>query len=105
MTQVASRDFFVPFNEISLVWRSDGECPPSRVSELSRTGAFVWTSSLVPVGTVLGLRLAIPGREICLQAVVRSVSPGRGIGIEFESMADDDRARLYTLVQQMELMQ
>jgi c-di-GMP-binding flagellar brake protein YcgR len=92
-----------PVTEVNVFWRSDGEFAPSRVSELSRTGAFIKTSHPAAVATVLEVRLDAPDHEICAQAVVRRVVPGQGMAVEFESVAEGDRARLDALVHQIEM--
>lgn len=102
MTRLASSSF-APLQDIDVSWRSNGEYFPSQISGLSQTSAFVKTPRPEPVGTILDLRLNVPGRAICAQAVVRRVVPGRGMAVEFESMSDGDRASLYLLVvQQLE---
>jgi hypothetical protein len=98
MTQLAPPDSSAPLGEINAFWRSDGSYRPSRISELSQTSAFIKTTQPEPVETLLQLRMDVPGREIYAHAVVRRVVPGEGMGVEFESMADDDRARLYLFV-------
>ena len=99
MTQFASLDSSAPQSELGVSWRSDGEYSPSHVREISRTGAFIMTPRPAPLGTILDLRLDVPGREmICAQAVVRRVVPGEGMAVEFECMSGDARARLELLV-------
>jgi hypothetical protein len=92
-----------PLTEINVFWRSGGEFAPSRISELSRTGAFIKTSEPAAIGTAVDVRIDAPDREICAQAVVRRLVPGKGMAVEFESVAAEDRARLDALVQQIEL--
>jgi hypothetical protein len=102
MTQFNSSGL-APFNEINVFWRSDGEFSPSRISELSRKGAFIQTPDPAPVGTSLDVRVDAPGREICAQAVVRRVASGQGMAVEFELITEDDRDRLHALVREIEV--
>ena len=104
MTQVASSGL-LPLDELNVFWRSDGEFAPSLISDLSHTGAFIKTSNPAVVGAVLQVRLDAPRREICAEAVVRRVEPGQGMAVEFESMTEDDRARLHAWIRQLETAQ
>ena len=88
--------------EIGAFWRSDGEFVPSRVTDLSRSGAFIKTPKPAILGATVHLRLDTPGREICAQAIVRRVVPGQGMAVEFESVGDEDRVRLDAMVRRIE---
>ena len=57
-----------------------------RVQDFSVSGALLVTEEAIPVGTRLELLLSVPEGEIRALAVVRSCTPGRGIGVEFVSM-------------------
>src|SRR5580692_633022 len=102
MTQLTSSGL-LPVDKINVFWRSDGEFAPSRVSELSRKGAFIQTPEPAPVGASLDVRLDAPGREICAQAVVRRVAPGKGMAVEFDLITEDDQERLEALVKEIEV--
>jgi hypothetical protein len=91
-----------PVREIKISYRTDGDYSASRASDLSATGAFINTADPLPSGTMIGIRLEAPGREISAQAVVRRVIPGEGMGVEFQSMPADDRARLEAMLRQAE---
>jgi len=91
--------------EIDVFWRSDGEFAPSQVTDLSRAGAFVKTTKPAILGATVHLRLDAPGREICVQAVVRRVVPGQGMAVEFEIISDEDRVRLDDMVRRIEAAQ
>jgi hypothetical protein len=68
-----------------------------RVQDFSVSGALLVTEEPIPVGTRLELLFSVPEGEIRVLAVVRSFTPGRGIGVEFvgmESIAFDLILRL-----------
>lgn len=102
MTKLVSTNS-ATLTEIEVLWRSGGEFAPSRVSELSRTGAFIQTSQPAEMGAGLDLRLDVPGHEISAQAVVRRVVPGQGMAVEFEFVSEEDRALLEALVHRIEM--
>jgi len=57
-----------------------------RVQDFSVSGALLVTEEAIPVGTRLDLLFSVPEGEIRALAVVRSFTPGRGIGVEFVGM-------------------
>jgi len=57
-----------------------------RVQDVSTSGALIVTEESVPVSTRLELLFSVPEGEIRLLGVVRSFTPGRGIGVEFVDM-------------------
>jgi hypothetical protein len=79
-------------------WRSDGEYLLSIISDLSLGGVFIHTPKPAPVGTALSLLLDVPSSAIQASAIVRRSVLGQGMGVEFESMASDDQARLASLL-------
>jgi PilZ domain len=57
-----------------------------RVQDFSISGALLVTEEAIPVGSRLDLLFSVPEGEIRVLAVVRSFTPGRGIGVEFVGM-------------------
>ena len=57
-----------------------------RVQDFSASGALLVTEESIPVGARLDLLFSVPEGEIRVLAVVRSSTPGRGIGVEFVGM-------------------
>ena len=57
-----------------------------RIQDFSVSGALLVTEEAIPVGTRLDLLFSLPEGEIRVLAVVRSFTPGRGIGVEFVGM-------------------
>jgi hypothetical protein len=65
-----------------------------RVQDFSVSGALLETGETIPVGTRLELLFSVPEGEIRVLAVVRSFTPGRGIGVEFVGM----KSRAFDLI-------
>jgi len=62
-----------------------------RISDLSRTGAFIDTLLSVRVGTVLPLRFQLQELEINVMAEVRHCVPYIGIGVQFLDLGADEQ--------------
>jgi PilZ domain-containing protein len=73
----------------------------SRVQTLNSGGLSVSASITRPVGTSLMLVFEVPGGMVQAQAVVRNVSPGREMGLEFTSMGPQARALLDDLLKRL----
>lgn len=50
------------------------------------SGALLVTEEAIPLGSRLDLLFSVPEGEIHVLAVVRSFTPGRGVGVEFVAM-------------------
>jgi hypothetical protein len=62
-----------------------------RISDLSRTGAFIDTMSYVRVGSILPLKFKLRGAYIAVAAEVRHCVPQIGIGVRFLDLSAEDR--------------
>ena len=71
----------------------------SLLSDLSVSGLYVLTPSPAPVGETLALMFESPGKAIKARGTVRRSDPGRGMGVEFVEMSEDDRRRVVSLLQ------
>lgn len=83
---------------MTAAWYGGGIQQVSRVKTLNSGGLCVSASITRPVGTSLILVFEVPGGVVQAQALVRSVSPGREMGLEFTSMGQQARALLEDLL-------
>jgi hypothetical protein len=81
-----------------VAWEGSGHRFVSRVFNLSLGGVFIPTPEPPPVGTVVKLLFETSGRDIRARAIVRRTVPGRGMGLEFNTMGYEDRGRLLHLL-------
>ena len=58
----------------------------SLVEDFSIGGAFIASHEAMAVGSRLDLHFLLPEGQIRVQAIVRNVREGRGMGVEFVSM-------------------
>lgn len=88
-------------NGMTAAWYGGGIQQVSRVQTLSSGGLSLVASITRPVGSSLMLVFEVPGGVVQAQAVVRSVSPGKEMGLEFTSMGSHARALLDDLLKRL----
>jgi len=84
-----------------VAWELGGVRKSSHASVLALGGLFIATPEPPPVGDVINLVLDVPGGEVRARAVVCDSRAGRGMGIQFTSMAPEARARLNLLMERL----
>jgi hypothetical protein len=73
----------------------------SRVSDFNEGGMFIATPAAPPVGTTIKVLMVVQEGEIRAMAVVRNMSPAKGMGIEFVSISAQDKLCLNKLVKRL----
>jgi len=63
----------------------------AHLTDVSPEGAFVETAAEMPIGTILLLRFKIGERRLTIEASVVHCVPGRGLGVRFEKIGDQER--------------
>jgi hypothetical protein len=69
-----------------------------RVSDLNVGGLFIETLAPARAGDTVSVLLSVPEGEIRGHAVVRNVSVGKGMGVQFTAIGAVDSDRLFKLV-------
>lgn len=87
--------------DVYVYWSSAGYDDTSRVRDLSSDGLFVQTRKSKSVGEKTNLHFLVEEGQIRAEAVVRHVTPGRGLGLEFTAVREDDRRRLADLLKRL----
>ena len=62
--------------------------------DISPGGLYMNTQAEIPEGSVLTLRIPLAGRDIVCNGEVVYSNPGRGVGVTFQGLSQEDRARL-----------
>lgn len=62
--------------------------------DISPGGLYMNTKTEMPEGALLTLRLPLGGRDVVCNAEVIYSNPGRGVGVRFVGMTEDDRSFL-----------
>jgi hypothetical protein len=86
---------------MSVAWYGGGDQQVSRVKTLGMGGVFLSGSRVKPLGTNLKLVFQVPGGIVQAEAIVRSVSPGEGMGVEFTEINPQDRVLLERLLKRL----
>ena len=81
-----------------VAWEHSGIRTVSRVSVLAVGGIFIATPKPPPVGDIIRLLFEVPGGDVRGRAMIRSSQQGKGMGVEFTGMGQQDRARLNRLM-------
>ena len=62
--------------------------------DISPGGLYMNTQAEIPEGAVLTLRVPLAGRDLICNGEVVYSNLGRGVGINFQGLSDEDRAYL-----------
>jgi PilZ domain len=84
-----------------VAWETGSKRSVSRLETLSLGGVFIRTPEPPPIGSTLNILLDMQNGDVRARAIVRRVTPSKGMGIEFISMTPEDRARLNKQLQQL----
>jgi len=90
---------------LMVAWQSGTRRAVSSLESIALGGLFVLTRQPAPIRSMVKLLMDLPFGEVRARAVVRRVTPARGMGIEFIAMTQEDRARLNKALQPMLAMQ
>src|ERR1700693_3503896 len=86
---------------VYVCWGSDAYDDTSQVRDLSSGGLFVLTQQTQAVGAKSNLHFLFEEGQIRAEAVVRHVKPGRGLGLKFTAVREEDRQRLAGLMKRL----
>ena len=62
--------------------------------DISPGGLYMNTQAEIPEGAVLTLRVPLEGRDVVCNGEVVYSNPGRGVGVNFQGLSDEDRAHI-----------
>jgi len=86
---------------IWVAWQAGNQQNVSRVRDLNVGGLFIATPTPAALGAVVTVLISVPEGEIRSKAVVRNVTPGEGMGVEFTGIAQQDALRLERLISRL----
>jgi len=88
--------------DIWVCWRCNGRDDVSRVLDISIDGLFIQTPHLkVKEGMSAKLDFLVQEGRIKADAVVRHVKGGRGLGLRFLAVSEEDRQRLKAMLSRL----
>jgi len=82
-------------------WRCGRTEDTSRVRDLSVGGLFIETRKVCPVGETVELHFLVQDGEIRANATVRYVKAESGLGLQFETVRNEDQTRFATMVKRL----
>ncbi len=62
--------------------------------DISPGGLYMNTQADIPEGALLTVRLPLAGRDVVCNAEVVYSNPGRGVGVRFHGLSEEDRAHV-----------
>jgi len=88
-------------NALFVVWKSPSRKNVSPVRVVGLGGMFIHEADPPPPGTLLQLLFETPAGRVRARAAVRSAEVGRGMGVAFIEMRQEERARLANLLKHL----
>ena len=82
-------------------WNSGGHDDIARVHDLSMGGVFIETPKPSEIGTKANLHFLAPDGQIRAEAVVRHAPEGKGLGLKFVAVREEDRVNLSALMMRL----
>ena len=62
--------------------------------DISPGGLYMNTQAEIPEGALLTLRVPVEGHDVVCNGEVVYSNPGRGVGVNFQGLSDEDRAHI-----------
>lgn len=84
-----------------VAWYGGSDHQTSRVQTLGMGGVFIASLNPPPVGSKMRLVFEVPGGSVRADGIVRSVLPGKGMGVEFTKLGPQDRILLDRLLKRL----
>jgi hypothetical protein len=79
---------------IDVFFNGDDLTGVASTKDISPGGLYMNTRAEIPEGSVLTLRIPVEGHDVVCNGEVVYSNPGRGVGVTFQGLSDEDRAHL-----------
>jgi hypothetical protein len=79
---------------IDVFFNGDDLTGVASTKDISPGGLYMNTQAEIPEGSVLTLRIPVEGHDVVCNGEVVYSNPGRGVGVTFQGLSDEDRAHL-----------
>jgi hypothetical protein len=85
---------------LDAMWDSSTEAHSARVTDLSEGGCFLDSVGEVREGEIVGFRVLLPDDDwLYLEGEVKHYTAGRGFGVKFIELNEEQTERLHWLLQ------
>lgn len=88
-----------------VTWKSTGRTSTSRAEIMGLGGFYLRAANPPSEGTTIELIFNLPTGQVCARAIVRNLTPGKGMGVQFVQMKPEDRATLNRFLSRQEVCQ
>lgn len=79
---------------IDVFFNGDDLTGIASTKDISPGGLYMNTQAEIPEGALLTLRLPLEGHDVVCNGEVVYINAGRGVGVTFQGLSDEDRAHL-----------
>ena len=79
---------------IDVFFNGDDLTGVASTKDISPGGLYMNTQAEIPEGAALTLRIPLEGHDVVCNGEVVYSNPGRGVGVTFQGLSDEDRAHL-----------
>jgi tetratricopeptide (TPR) repeat protein len=86
-------------------WKSAGQTSTSRAENMGLGGLYLHVANPPSEGSSIELILDLPTGQFRARAIVRRVTLGKGMGVQFVQMKPEDRAKLHQYISRQEVSQ
>ena len=84
---------------LSAMWDSSTEAHAAQITNLSEGGCYLDSVGQVRRGEIVGFRVLLPDDDwLYLEGEVRHYAPGRGFGVRFVELNEEQTERLHWLL-------
>lgn len=84
---------------LDAMWDSSTEAHSARITDLSEGGCFLDSVGEVRAGEIVGFRVLLPDDDwLYLEGEVRHYTAGRGFGVKFVELNEEQTERLHWLL-------
>ena len=90
-----------PAKPMLVAWKSPVRKSISRASCVNLGGLFIHEDDPPPLGARVQIFFETPTGQVRARATVRTAVVGRGMGVEFIQMRQEERARLALMIKQL----
>ena len=91
----------VATQDVWVCWLCNGRDDISRIRDLSFGGLFLETGVLRAIGSPVKVDFLVGEGQIRTDAIVRHVLPGRGLGLKFTAVTEQDRPKFAALLRRL----
>jgi PilZ domain len=87
--------------DVWVYWKCRGQEDVSTVRDMSMGGLFIETAEARAEGVQVKLHFLVQEGQIRAEAMVRHIQSGKGLGLKFTALSEEDRPKLAALLNRL----